>query len=127
MLDAGWRIEASQALYMFLARMQTPLIPHSIQRLVLGMEFNFFFFYIFLLFSIDDPGNVPVEIVATDVIGLMKQDLPRKQLQLASDLLHLLDTVIKFSPADELRGNTLPISMLPLFFNIDVSKKIQHK
>lgn len=36
MLDAGWRIEASQALYMFLARMGTPLIPHTIQRLVLG-------------------------------------------------------------------------------------------
>lgn len=36
MLDAGWRIEASQALYMFLARMRAPLIPHTIQRLVLG-------------------------------------------------------------------------------------------
>lgn len=60
-------------------------------------------------------------MVALDVIGLMKQELPSKQLQLASELLHLLDTVIKFSPADELRGNTLPISMLPLFFNIDVS------
>lgn len=36
LLESGWRIEASQALYMFLARMETPLIPHSIQRLVLG-------------------------------------------------------------------------------------------
>lgn len=62
--------------------------------------------------------------MATDVIGLMKQELPLKRLGLASDLLHLLDTVIKFSPADELRGNTLPISMLPLFFNIDVSTHV---
>lgn len=76
-----------------------------------------------MFFFQDDAGNVPVEVVALDVIGLMKQELPSKQLQLASELLHLLDTVIKFSPADELRGNTLPISMLPLFFNIDVSQK----
>lgn len=39
MLEAGWRIEASQALYMFLARMQTPLIPLTIQRLVLGKKY----------------------------------------------------------------------------------------
>nr|XP_023028926.1 uncharacterized protein LOC111517107 isoform X2 [Leptinotarsa decemlineata] len=101
MLEAGWRLEASQALYTFLTRLGQPLIPPSIQSLVL-----------------DDNGNVPIEVVATDVLGLMKQELSAKHLQLASVLLHLLDTIIKISPADELRGNTLPISMLPLFFNI---------
>lgn len=41
MLDAGWRIEASQALYMYLARLPDPLIPVSIQRLVLGKIFGY--------------------------------------------------------------------------------------
>lgn len=41
MLEAGWRIEASQALYMYLARMEMPLIPHTIQRLVLGKIYLF--------------------------------------------------------------------------------------
>ncbi|CAH1156072.1 unnamed protein product [Phaedon cochleariae] len=101
LLDSGWRLEASQALYTFLTRLSQPLIPHSIQSLVL-----------------DDNGHVPVEIVATDVLGLMKQELSDRHFQLVSILLNLLDTVIKVSPADELRGNTLPISMLPFFFNI---------
>ncbi|KAJ8946891.1 hypothetical protein NQ318_008247 [Aromia moschata] len=101
MLEAGWRLESAQALYLFLTSLPRPLVPQSIQALVL-----------------DDAGNVPVDVVATDVLGLMKQELPNKHLKLISLLLNLLDTVIKFSPADELRGNTLPISMLPLFFNI---------
>lgn len=41
MLDAGWRIEASQALYMYLARLPDPLIPPYIQRLVLGRIFGY--------------------------------------------------------------------------------------
>nr|CAI5867472.1 unnamed protein product [Callosobruchus analis] len=98
MLQAGWRLEASQALYLFLTRLQQPLIPRTIQSLVL-----------------DDNGNVPPEIIATDVLGLLKQELSAKHLALTSLLLNLLDTVIKVSPADELRGNTLPTSMLPLF------------
>ncbi|CAH1966183.1 unnamed protein product [Acanthoscelides obtectus] len=101
MLQAGWRLEASQALYIFLTRLQQPLIPHSIQSLVL-----------------DDNGNVPPEIIATDVLGLLKQELSENHLALTSLLLNLLDNVIKVSPADELRGNTLPTSMLPLFFNV---------
>ncbi|VEN60214.1 unnamed protein product, partial [Callosobruchus maculatus] len=66
----------------------------------------------------NDNGSVPPEIIATDVLGLLKQELSAKHLALTSLLLNLLDTVIKVSPADELRGNTLPTSMLPLFFNI---------
>lgn len=68
----------------------------------------------------DDTGNVPAEVIATDILGLMKQELPEKQLTLNTLLLYLLDMVIKYSPSDELRGNTLPISMLPLFFDIQV-------
>ncbi|XP_018574467.1 uncharacterized protein LOC108913405 [Anoplophora glabripennis] len=101
MLEAGWRLESAQALYLFLSNLQKPLVPDSIQALVL-----------------DNNENIPVEVVATDVLGLIKQELPQKHLHLITILLNLLDTVIKFSPADELRGNTLPISMLPLFFNI---------
>lgn len=39
-LDAGWRLEASQALYTFLKRLNQPLIPVSIQSLVLGKQYN---------------------------------------------------------------------------------------
>ncbi|KAJ8917853.1 hypothetical protein NQ315_010766 [Exocentrus adspersus] len=101
MLDAGWRLESAQALYIFLSNLGKPLVPDSIQALVLQND-----------------DNIPVDVVATDVLGLIQQELPEKHLQLITILLNLLDTVIKFSPADELRGNTLPISMLPLFFNI---------
>ncbi|XP_056635636.1 uncharacterized protein LOC130444510 isoform X2 [Diorhabda sublineata] len=101
LLDAGWRLEASQAIYTYLTRLVDPLIPAEIQALVL-----------------DENGDVPVEVVAADVLGLIRQELPGNHLQLIAMLLHLLDFVIKSSPADELRGNTLPISMLPIFFNI---------
>lgn len=36
MLESGWRLEASQALYSYLTRMEEPLIPLTIQSLVLG-------------------------------------------------------------------------------------------
>ncbi|CAH1185211.1 unnamed protein product [Phyllotreta striolata] len=102
MLESGWRLEASQALYTYLTRMEEPLIPLSIQSLVLG----------------DENENVDVEIIVADVLGLMKEELPANQLLLAAMLFELLDAVIKSSPADELRGNTLPISLLPLFFTV---------
>lgn len=51
----------------------------------------------------------------------MKEELPANHLLLSAMLFDLLDAVIKSSPADELRGNTLPISMLPLFFTVQVS------
>ncbi|KAJ8975450.1 hypothetical protein NQ317_000699, partial [Molorchus minor] len=101
-LEAGWRLEAAQALYLFLTGLPRPLIPQSIQALVLD----------------DSNGNISADVVATDVLGLLKQELPNKHIKLISLLLNLLDTIVKFSPADELRGNTLPIVMLPLFFNI---------
>ncbi|XP_056635634.1 uncharacterized protein LOC130444510 isoform X1 [Diorhabda sublineata] len=111
LLDAGWRLEASQAIYTYLTRLVDPLIPAEIQALVLEkVLLNFIF--------TDENGDVPVEVVAADVLGLIRQELPGNHLQLIAMLLHLLDFVIKSSPADELRGNTLPISMLPIFFNI---------
>ncbi|CAH0554694.1 unnamed protein product [Brassicogethes aeneus] len=101
MLQDGFRVEAAQALVIFLNRKTQCLLPDYIQALAL-----------------DAPASVLPEMVATDVLGLIKQDLPTKRLELILLLLRLLDTVIKYSPADELRGSTLPLSMLPLFFNI---------
>lgn len=39
MLEAGWRLESAQALYLFLSNLHKPLVPDSIQALVLGMNF----------------------------------------------------------------------------------------
>lgn len=36
MLEAGWRLESSQALYAYLTRLNQPLIPFYIQSIVLG-------------------------------------------------------------------------------------------
>ncbi|XP_060528293.1 uncharacterized protein LOC132703181 [Cylas formicarius] len=102
MLEAGWRFEAAQALYVFLTRIEQPLIPVSIQSLVLD----------------NNNANIPPEMVASDVLGLIKEQLPPTHIRLLALILHLLDCSIKLSPADELRGHTLPVSMLPVFFNI---------
>ncbi|KAH1014232.1 hypothetical protein HUJ04_003096 [Dendroctonus ponderosae] len=103
MLEAGWRLESSQALYTYLTRLNQPLIPFSIQSLVL------------------DASNIDVtpEIVASDVLGLIREELSSRHKVLIGLILHLLDCSIKLSPADELRGHTLPVSLLPLFFNIE--------
>ncbi|KAF7273132.1 hypothetical protein GWI33_014126 [Rhynchophorus ferrugineus] len=103
MLDAGWRVEAAQALYIYLTRLEQPLIPASIQSLVLD----------------NNNRNVPPEVVASDVLGLIKDELPPRHIALVALILNLLDCSIKMSPADELRGHTLPVSMLPHFFNIE--------
>ncbi|KAL1494581.1 hypothetical protein ABEB36_010156 [Hypothenemus hampei] len=104
MLDAGWRLEASQALYTYLTRLNQPLIPYTIQSLVLDNNNN----------------NITPEVVASDVLGLIREDLSMRHRSLIGLILHLLDCSIKLSPADELRGHTLPVSMLPIFFNIEV-------
>ncbi|XP_066248170.1 uncharacterized protein [Euwallacea similis] len=102
-LEAGWRLEASQALYNFLSRLKQPLIPISIQSLVLD----------------NNNDNVTPEVVAADVLGLIREDLSERHIKLIGLILHLLDCSMKLSPADELRGHMLPISMLPIFFNIE--------
>ncbi|XP_030753649.1 uncharacterized protein LOC115880558 isoform X1 [Sitophilus oryzae] len=103
LLDAGWRLEAAQALYIFLTRLEQPLIPTSIQSLVLD----------------NNNRNVPPEVVASDVLGLIREELSLRHRTLIALILNLLDCSIKLSPADELRGHTLPVSMLPQFFNIE--------
>ncbi|XP_019874802.1 uncharacterized protein LOC109602805 isoform X2 [Aethina tumida] len=101
LLNDGFRIETAQALLIYLNKRGQPLVPEYIQSLAL-----------------DAPDDIAPEVIATDVLGLMKQDVPEKRLELLILLLNLLNTVIKYSPSDELRGSTLPLSMLPLFFNI---------
>lgn len=73
-------------------------------------------------FQLLDAGNIDVtpEIVASDVLGLIREELSSRHKVLIGLILHLLDCSIKLSPADELRGHTLPVSLLPLFFNIEV-------
>ncbi|KAJ8928770.1 hypothetical protein NQ314_018628, partial [Rhamnusium bicolor] len=39
MLEAGWRLESAQALYLFLSNLPKPLVPYSIQALVLGEHY----------------------------------------------------------------------------------------
>lgn len=58
--------------------------------------------------------------MAADVLGLIRENLSERHKALIGLILHLLDYCIKSSPADELRGHTLPVSMLPLFFNVEV-------
>lgn len=84
---------------------------HNVEPIIFGRE----------LWFADAPDDIAPEVIATDVLGLMKQDVPEKRLELLILLLNLLNTVIKYSPSDELRGSTLPLSMLPLFFNIQVN------
>lgn len=72
----------------------------------------------FLLDNNND--NVIPEVVASDVLGLIGEELPGRHKALIGLILDLLDCSIKQSPSDELRGHTLPVSMLPLFFNIEV-------
>ncbi|XP_066141334.1 uncharacterized protein [Euwallacea fornicatus] len=103
MLEAGWSLEASQALYNFLSRLKQPLIPISIQSLVLD----------------NNNDNVNPEVVAADVLGLIREDLSERHIRLIGLILHLLDSSMKLSPADELRGHMLPVSMLPIFFNVE--------
>ncbi|XP_050310576.1 uncharacterized protein LOC126746385 [Anthonomus grandis grandis] len=103
MLDAGWRLEASHALYVYLTRLKKSLIPEHIQSLALD----------------NDNGNISPEVVAGDILGLIQDNLTSRHKTFLGLLLQLMDNNIKLSPADELRGRTLPVSMLPLFFNIE--------
>ncbi|CAG9773944.1 unnamed protein product [Ceutorhynchus assimilis] len=99
---SAWNREAAFALYQYL-RANQPLIPESIQSIVLD----------------NNNCNINPEIVAADVLGLIDEELHHRQKTLLWLLFQLFDCGIKVSPADELGGNTWPVSTLPLFFNLE--------
>ncbi|XP_017779178.1 PREDICTED: uncharacterized protein LOC108564592 [Nicrophorus vespilloides] len=82
--------------------LKKPLIPLHIQALVL------------------DPDNRSVnpEVVAQDALGLIMQEVAGRQLRLVQHILDLLHHVLKYTPTDELAGCNVPISMMPVFFNL---------
>lgn len=117
--EQGWVAEAATALQCFLAvKLKKPLIPPYIQALALGMwqlskEGKL------TDFSDESPG-VPAEIIAQDILGLLRQDLTGRHEVLLLTILDLLHSIVKCSPTDELRGCSVPIVMLPIFFDMQV-------
>ncbi|KAF2895679.1 hypothetical protein ILUMI_10459 [Ignelater luminosus] len=108
LLDQGWVIESAAALQYFLIRLRKPLIPPHIQALALD----------------ENPGVSP-EVVAQDILGLLRQDVAGRHATLVISVLDLLHCILKHSPSDELTGCNIPITMLPIFFNMQ-SEHILH-
>lgn len=73
------------------------------------------------MFQDDNPGVAP-ELIAQDILGLLRQELNGRHLILLIAVLDLLYYSLRCSPADELAGCSVPISMLPIFFNMQVIK-----
>lgn len=67
----------------------------------------------------ENPGVCP-EVVAQDILGLLRQDLTGRHYGLLEAVLDLLHCILKCSPADELSGCNIPVTMLPVFFNMQV-------
>lgn len=70
--------------------------------------------------SLDENPGVSAELIAQDILGLMKQDIAGRHEMLVICILDLLNTILKHSATDELRGCNVPITMLPIFFNMQV-------
>lgn len=104
LLRQGWVLESATALHRFLRSLKKPLVPPHIQALALD----------------ENPGIAP-EVVAQDVLGLVKQDVKGRQYHLVSSVLDFLYWVLKETPTDELTGCSVPITMIPVFFNIQTN------
>ncbi|KAK5644687.1 hypothetical protein RI129_005987 [Pyrocoelia pectoralis] len=107
LLRQGWVVESAAALQRFLRNLKKPLVPPHIQALALD----------------ENPGIAP-EVVAQDVLGLVKQDVKGRQYHLVSSVLDFLYWVLKETPTDELTGCNVPITMIPVFFNIQTNDPI---
>lgn len=68
----------------------------------------------------DENPGVSAEVIAQDILGLLRQDVAGRHEQLLVSILDLLNNILKHSPTDELRGCNIPITMLPIFFNMQV-------
>ncbi|KRT83605.1 hypothetical protein AMK59_4076, partial [Oryctes borbonicus] len=78
----------------------------------------------FTYFEADNPGIAP-ELIGQDILGLLRQELAANHLLLLIAILDLLFYSLRCSPADELAGCSVPISMLPIFFNMQ-AEHISH-
>lgn len=59
--------------------------------------------------------------VARDALGLIRQDLSGRHGELLAHILGLLRHLTLSAPeCSELNGSPLPISLLPVFFNLGV-------
>ncbi|XP_069689255.1 uncharacterized protein [Periplaneta americana] len=106
----GAAIESAAALQMFLMHLREPLIPVRVQRLVLA----------------ENPG-IPERIVASDALGLLRQDLSGRHLQLLTSLLDLLYVGTRNSPTNELQGCSLSVALLPIFFSLKSDDVVRWK
>lgn len=94
--------DVAAALQYFLIYLRKPLIPVYIQGLVLD----------------SDSQKIEPLMIAQDVLGLLKQDLEPRHLDLLKLILDLLYAILTYSPSDELSGCNVPISMMPIFFQM---------
>lgn len=77
-------------------------------------------YYLKIYFS-DIRDDVQPDVVARDILGLIRQDVKGRHLVLIVILLDLLRIVRLAAVGDELAGSDLPITMLPIFFNLQVN------
>ncbi|KAL3268658.1 hypothetical protein HHI36_007761 [Cryptolaemus montrouzieri] len=89
-------------LQIFLTKLRQPIVPPFIQALAVG----------------ETKGITP-DIVAFDMLGLMRQNLLPRHLRLITALFDLLHSAVKNTHTDELRGSAVPLSMLPIFFQLE--------
>ncbi|KAI4463768.1 calponin y domain-containing protein [Holotrichia oblita] len=72
----------------------------------------------------DNPGVAP-ELIGQDILGLLMQEFNPNHLLLLIAVLDLLHHSLRHSPADELAECSVPINMLPIFFNMQ-TEHISH-
>ncbi|GLV34137.1 hypothetical protein CBL_00066 [Carabus blaptoides fortunei] len=93
--------EVARGLLYFLAELPKPLLPLDIQTLAL-----------------DAPNDIQPEVVASDILGLIVQDLNGRHLTLVTWLLEFMSHVRKYSMHSELTESDMHVIMLPVFFNL---------
>ncbi|XP_043474143.1 uncharacterized protein LOC122506168 [Leptopilina heterotoma] len=99
--DNGSALECAAALRLYLCDLKKPVIPLRVQELMLA----------------DNPG-VEAREVARDALGLIRQDLIGRHGELLAHILGLLNHLALSAPPSELHGSPLPITLLPVFFNL---------
>ncbi|XP_045473535.1 uncharacterized protein LOC123679972 isoform X2 [Harmonia axyridis] len=89
-------------LQIFLTKLKQPIIPQFIQAL-----------------AVDENKGITADIVAVDMLGLMRQNLLPRHLRLITAVFDLLHCAVKNTHTDELKGSAVPLSMLPIFFQLE--------
>ncbi|XP_076756310.1 uncharacterized protein LOC143426615, partial [Xylocopa sonorina] len=106
-------LECAAALQLFLSHLKKPVMPQHIQQLLLA----------------DNPG-VTTRMIATDALGLIRQDVGGRHGELLAGLLDLLRHLTLSGPPSErseLRGSPLPIALLPVFFTLTPADLVKWK